>query len=91
MSIVAYTDIETHELLDDALEQLARHREISLTSGHGILSVLASLRQQLNQMIEQAIAESDLGHDLTTDDIADLLDLTKAEAQHRYNPTEQPN
>ena len=91
MSITVYPDFETHALLDDALEQLARHRGVSLDSDRVILGLLGSLRHQLDQMIEHAIAEADLGHDLTLDDIAELLDIAPAEAQRRYTPTDQPS
>jgi hypothetical protein len=90
MTIDAYTDTITHELLDDALEQLARHRELSLDRDQALLSVLASLAKQLDEMIEQAIAESDLGYDVTIDDIAALLGIDTAQAQRRYTLTAQP-
>ena len=88
MSVVAYTDHHTHDLLDDALEQIARQRELNLVSGTGLLSVLASMRLQINQMLEQAIAESDLGIEVTIEDIADALGITDAEASQRYTTTD---
>ena len=88
MSVVAYTDHHTHDLLDDALEQIARQRELNLVSGTGLLSVLASMRLQINQMLEHAIAESDLGIQVTIEDIADALGITDAEATQRYTPTD---
>jgi hypothetical protein len=90
MSIVAYTDPFTYEVLDDALEQLARHRDLSLNHDSGLLSALASLAQQLDEMIEQAIAETDLGSQVTIDDIAALRGIDTAEAHRRYRPEPQP-
>ncbi|MGA8055175.1 MAG: hypothetical protein WCA12_15190 [Burkholderiales bacterium] len=88
MSTVAYTDHHTHDLLDDALEQIARQRELNLASGTGLLSVLASMRLQITEMIEHAIAESDIGLDITIEDIADALGITDTQAQQRYTATD---
>jgi hypothetical protein len=87
MNITAYTDTETHALIDDALEQLARHREVSPASDTGLLSLLLSLAQQVNEMIEHALAEADLGIEVTLDDIADVLGITASQARQRYSST----
>jgi len=88
MSTVVYTDHHTHDLLDDVLDQIARQRELNLTSSTGLLSVLASMRLQITEMIEHAIAESDIGLDITIEDIADALGITDTQAQQRYTTTD---
>jgi hypothetical protein len=88
MSTLAYTDHHTHDLLDDALEQIARQRELNLAHGTGLLSVLASLRLQITEMIEQAIAQSDIGVEITIEDIADALGITDTQAHQRYTTTD---
>jgi hypothetical protein len=90
MSIAAYTDHQTYELLDDAVDQIARHRGLSLARDDAMFSVLASLAKQVGEMIENAIAESDLGYQATLQDIADLLGINTGEAHQRYATEAQP-
>jgi hypothetical protein len=89
-SIVAYHDIDTHELIDDALDKLARRRDLSLSSDRVLLGLLASLNLQLRECLEQALAESDLGVSITHEDIADVLGITEQPARDRYTPTNAP-
>ena len=89
-SIVAYHDLDTHELIDDALDQLARRRDVSLTSDRVLLGLLASLNLQLREDLEHAIAETDIGVSITAEDIADVLGITEEQARDRYNPTNTP-
>ena len=89
MSLSIYANHHTYDLLDDAIEQIASHRQLSLASDTGLLSILGSLARQLHDMIDQAIAETDLGHQVTLAEIADLLGISDDEAHHRYAPNDQ--
>lgn len=89
MSITAYTDHRTHDVLDDALDQIADQRGLNLAHDTALLSALASMRLQITEMLEHAIAESDLGYSVTIDDIADALGITTTHAQHRYTETDK--
>ena len=90
MSLAIHVDHQTYEVLDDAVEQIASQRQLSLASDTGMLSTLGSLARQLDQMIDQAIAETDLGHQVTIAEIADLLGISDDEARRRYVPDGQP-
>jgi hypothetical protein len=90
VSLAIHVDHQTYEVLDDAVEQIASQRQLSLASDTGMLSTLGSLARQLDQMIDQAIAETDLGHQVTIAEIADLLGISDDEARRRYVPDGQP-
>lgn len=86
MSITVRTDQDSHAVLDDAVEQLAARRGLSLGTDDGLLSTLASLDAQIDAMIETAVAEADIGHSITIGEIAELLSIDPDEARRRYLP-----
>jgi hypothetical protein len=79
------SDDDTFDVLDEAVTTLAQRRRLSLGDEHDQIHLLASLIEQAERCLPEAVATA-RANDTSWADIARLLGTNLPEAWMRYDP-----
>jgi hypothetical protein len=79
------SDDDTFDLIDDALTALATHRGLSICDDHVFIHLLASLIEQAERWLPEAVYNA-RANGSSWNEIAQLLGTSPHEARLRFDP-----